>query len=136
MGSHSKSKHQRGEKEAYIKLAPKKKRKKKYPNTKHNFYTYTLSFSSSSSYENKLTKNPPRCATKMLPLSLWTTDPECARPGSPVTTPPEPSSPPSSAAPGIRASWSAWDKKTPTSATRPSPREVSSLSSTPSSMES
>merc|ERR1712142_707046 len=135
MGTHSKSKHQRGEKEAYIKLAPKKKkRKKNYPNTKHNFYTFTLS--SSSSYGNKLTKKPSRCATKMLPLSLWTTDPECARPDSPVTTPPEPSSPPSSAAPGIRASWSAWDKKTPTSATRPSPREVSSPSSTLSSMES
>lgn len=36
------------------------------------------------------------------PHSLLTTDPECAKPDSPVTTPPVLSSPPSSVAPDIR----------------------------------
>ena len=48
----------------------------------------------------------------------------CARPASPVTTPPAPSSPRLSAAPVTRVSWSAWARRTRTSATRPSPSVV------------
>merc|ERR1711971_126191 len=46
------------------------------------------------------------------------------------------SSPPLSAVPVTRVSWSAWDRRTPTSVTRPSPRGVSSPCSTPLSTES
>merc|ERR1739838_700139 len=70
-----------------------------------------------------------KCATKMMRSLrlLWTMDPECARPVSPVTTLPAPSSLPASAARVTSASWSAWDRRTPTSVMRPSLREVSSL---------
>merc|ERR1711971_351164 len=46
------------------------------------------------------------------------------------------SSPPLSAVPATRESWSVWDRRTPTSVTRPSPRGVSSPCSTPLSTES
>merc|ERR1711974_276109 len=45
------------------------------------------------------TKPPPPCVTRMLLLWSLTTAPACARPVSPETTLPAPSSPPSSAAP-------------------------------------
>merc|ERR1712038_1894421 len=67
-----------------------------------------------------------RCVTRMLLLSLLTTDPECARLDSPEMTLPELSSPPSLVAPVTRVSWSVWDRRTPMLETRPSPREVSS----------
>merc|ERR1711931_438289 len=66
--------------------------------------------------------NQSSCVTTMLPRWWWTMAPVCARPGSPVTTPPAPSSLPSSAAPVIRASWSAWDKRTRTSEARLNPK--------------
>merc|ERR1712243_183927 len=74
-------------------------------------------------------QNNRKCATTMMrSLRLLSTmDPECARPASPVTTLPAPSSLPSSAARVTSASWSAWDRRTPTSVMRPSQREVSSL---------
>merc|ERR1711962_1083572 len=77
----------------------------------------------------KKKQNKQRCVTtrKNLLRWLWTMDQECARPVSPVMTLPAPSSLPSSAAHVTSASWSAWDRRTPTSVTRPSPREVSSL---------
>ena len=43
--------------------------------------------------------------TRRLPPSSWTMVPACARPVSPATTPPAPSSPPSSAALAIRYDW-------------------------------
>merc|ERR1712110_105055 len=73
----------------------------------------------------------PRCVTRTLLLLLLTMAPACARLDSPEMTLPELSSPPSWAAPATRESWSVWDRRTPTSVTRPSPREVSSPSSTP-----
>merc|ERR1711936_934102 len=77
-----------------------------------------------------------RCVTRTLLLLLLTMAPACARLDSPEMTLPELSSPPSWAAPATRESWSVWDRRTPTSVTRPSPREESSPSSTPSSTES
>merc|ERR1712126_658938 len=65
----------------------------------------------------------PRCVTRTLPLLSVTMAPACARPASPETTPPGPSSPPSLDVPVTGVSWSAWDRRTPTSVTRPSPRE-------------
>merc|ERR1712155_496942 len=56
--------------------------------------------------------NPPTCVTMMLLPWSSTTAPACARLASP----------PSSAAPVIRESWSAWDRRTLTLETRPSPR--------------
>merc|ERR1711990_27758 len=88
------------------------------------------------SFEAKLTTTTKCVTTRKLPLWLWTMDPECARPVSPATTLPAPSFPPSSDAHVTSASWSAWDRRTPTSVTRPSPREVSSLRNTPSNTES
>merc|ERR1711884_163976 len=76
------------------------------------------------------------CVTRTLLLLLLTMAPACARLDSPEMTLPELSSPPSWAAPATRERWSVWDRRTPTSVTRPSPREVSSPSSTPSSTES
>merc|ERR1711899_552282 len=78
----------------------------------------------------------PRCVTRTLLLLSATMAPACARPASPETTPPGPSSPPLSDVPATRESWSVWDRRMPMSVTRPSPREVSSPSSTPSSTES
>merc|ERR1711973_1176 len=78
----------------------------------------------------------PRCVTRTLPLLLLTMAPACARLDSPEMTLPEPSSPPSSVAPATREWWSVWDRRTPMSVTRPSPRGVSSPSSTPWSTES
>merc|ERR1712223_109378 len=66
------------------------------------------------------------CVTKTLLPWLLTMAPACARLASPEMTPPELSSPPSSAAPATRESWSVWDRRTPMSVTRPSPREESS----------
>merc|ERR1712088_819496 len=73
----------------------------------------------------------PRCVTRTLPLLSVTMAPACARPASLETTPPGLSSPPSLAVPVTRVSWSAWDRRMPTSVTRPSPRGVSSPLSTP-----
>merc|ERR1711997_1254617 len=53
------------------------------------------------------------CVTKTLPLSSLTMAPACARPVSPVMTPPGPSSPPLSVALATRVSWSVWVKRTP-----------------------
>merc|ERR1711936_531259 len=78
----------------------------------------------------------PRCVTRTLLPLLLTMAPACARLDSPEMTLPELSSPPSWAAPATRESWSVWDRRTPTSVTRPSPREESSPSSTPLSTES
>merc|ERR1712198_296061 len=77
-----------------------------------------------------------RCVTRTLLLLSATMAPACARPASPETTPPGPSSPPSLDVPATRESWSVWDRRTPTSVTRPSPRGVSSPCSTPLSTES
>merc|ERR1712061_655258 len=60
-----------------------------------------------------------RCVTKTLLPSLLTMAPACARLASPEMTLPELSSPPSSAAPATRESWSVWDRRTPMSVTRP-----------------
>merc|ERR1712061_514682 len=77
-----------------------------------------------------------RCVTKTLLPSLLTMAPACARLASPEMTLPELSSPPSSAVPTWGESWSVWDRRTPMSVTRPSPRGVSSPRSTPWSTES
>merc|ERR1712165_336578 len=77
-----------------------------------------------------------RCVTRTLLRLSATMAPACARPASPETTPPGPSSPPLSDVPATRVSWSVWDRRMPTLVTRPSPRGVSSPSSTPSSTES
>merc|ERR1712203_1006927 len=63
-----------------------------------------------------------RCVTRTLLRLSATMAPACARPASPETTPPGPSSPPLSDVPATRVSWSVWDRRTPTSVTRPSPR--------------
>merc|ERR1712200_287803 len=75
--------------------------------------------------KDKTFKNRKCATTKRLLRWLCTMDPECARPASPVMTLPAPSSLPSSVAHVTLVSWSAWDRKMPTSVTRPSPREVS-----------
>merc|ERR1712061_527476 len=51
-----------------------------------------------------------RCVTKTLLSWLLTMAPACARLASPEMTLLELSSPPSSAAPATRESWSVWDK--------------------------
>merc|ERR1712026_389290 len=68
----------------------------------------------------------PKCVTTKLLLLLLTMAPACARLDSPEMTLPELSSPPLLAAPATRVSWLVWDRRTPMSVTRPSPREVSS----------
>merc|ERR1711930_39422 len=68
----------------------------------------------------------PPCVTRTLLLLLLTMAPACARLDSPEMTLPELSSPPLLDAPATRESWSVWDRRTPMSVTRPSPREVSS----------
>merc|ERR1712142_1206048 len=65
------------------------------------------------------TRNPPHWLSTMAPA--------CARPASPVTTLPAPSSLPWSAGPNTPESWSVWATRTPTSATRLSPRGILSL---------
>merc|ERR1712029_1243979 len=55
-------------------------------------------------------KTNSRCVTKTQLLWSLTMAPACARPVSPVMTPPGLSSPPSSVAQGTRASWSVWDR--------------------------
>merc|ERR1711890_99570 len=70
------------------------------------------------------------CVTRTLLLLSATMAPACARPASPETTPPGLCSPPSWAAPATRVSWSVWDRRTPTSVTRPSPRGASSPTGT------
>merc|ERR1712037_238489 len=59
------------------------------------------------------------CVTRTLLLWSLTMAPACARPVSPEMTLPAPSSPPSLAVPVTRESWSAWDRRTPTSETGP-----------------
>merc|ERR1712020_674381 len=71
-----------------------------------------------------------RCVTRTLLLLSATMAPACARPASPETTPPGPSSPPSLDVPATRESWSVWDRRTPMSVTRPSPRGESSPTGT------
>merc|ERR1711988_749667 len=71
--------------------------------------------------------NNPRCVTKTLLPSLLTMAPACARLASPEMTLPELSSPPLSAVPATRESWSVWDRRTPMSVTRPSPRGILTL---------
>merc|ERR1712080_245853 len=63
-------------------------------------------------FPEKTHKNS-RCVTRTLPLWSVTMAPACARPASPETTPPGPSSPPSLDVPGTRMSWLAWDRRTP-----------------------
>nr|AAV71158.1 beta-actin [Macrobrachium rosenbergii] len=70
------------------------------------------------------------------PPWLQTTAPEIARPASLVTMHHELCSDPSSADNVIRVRWSAWARRTRTSATRPRASEVSSLRNTPSSTAS
>merc|ERR1712012_187277 len=55
-------------------------------------------------------KTATKCVTMRLPLWSWTTGPECARPASPETTPPGPSSPPSLDVPGTRVSFGMGQK--------------------------
>merc|ERR1712210_93908 len=69
----------------------------------------------------------PRCVTRTLLLLSATMAPACARPASPETMPPGPSSPPSLDVPATRESWSVWDRRTLTSVTRPSPRGILTL---------
>merc|ERR1711941_153786 len=71
-----------------------------------------------------LSDHQPPCVTRTLLLLSSTMAPACARPASPVMTPPGLSSPPSLDAPGIRVSWWVWDRRTPMLETRPSPRGV------------
>merc|ERR1711971_1485400 len=80
-----------------------------------------------STFSPKDKKTATKCVTMKLRLWSWTTGPACARPGLPETMPPGLSSPPLLAVPVTRVSWSAWDRRTPTSVTRPSPRGVSTL---------
>merc|ERR1711872_171780 len=95
----------------------------------NKLHTRTLQSKKLFLSKKKQRQNKQRCVTTRMNLLrwLWTMDQECARPDSPVMTLPAPSSLPSSAARVTSASWSAWDRRTPTSVTRPSPREVSSL---------
>merc|ERR1711928_14825 len=72
-------------------------------------------------------KTATKCVTMRLPLWSWTTGPACARPASPETTPPGPSSPPSLDVPGTRVSWLAWDRRTPMLVMKPSPRGILTL---------
>merc|ERR1712117_443042 len=71
---------------------------------------------------NTYSNQQSKCVTTKLPLLLLTTAPACARLDSPEMTLPEPCSPPLLGDPGTRVSWSAWDRRTPTSETRPRPR--------------
>merc|ERR1712111_146162 len=98
--------------------------------------TPILCFWIQSHFRPTALKKPSRCVTKTPPLWLLTMAPACARPVSPVTTPPGPSSHPSLVAQGTWVSWSVWVRRTPTSVTRPSPRGVSLPRSTPLSTES
>merc|ERR1719159_1634122 len=73
-------------------------------------------------------KPQPRCATTRKPRRWSLTMARgWLRLASPGTTLPAPSSPPSSAVLAMSPSWSAWETRTPTSVTRPSPREYSLL---------
>merc|ERR1712072_53233 len=75
---------------------------------------------SSFDCELRLTSINQDVTRTLLPLCA-TMAPACARPASPETTLPGPSSPPSLDVPATRVSWSVWDRRTPTSVTRPSP---------------
>merc|ERR1712145_8036 len=77
-----------------------------------------------------------RCVTKTLLLLLLTMALACAKLVSLEMTLPELSSPPLLAVPATRVLWSVWDRRMPMLEMRPSPREVSLLSSTPLNMES
>merc|ERR1712105_20939 len=71
--------------------------------------------------------NTSRCVTRTLLPWLLTMAPACARLDSLEMTLPELSSPPLSAVPATRESWSVWDRRTPMSVTRPSPRGILTL---------
>merc|ERR1712072_714016 len=68
-----------------------------------------------------------RCVTRTLLLLSATMAPAYARPASPETTPPGPSSPPSLDVPATRESWSVWDRRMPTSVTSQSKRGILTL---------
>merc|ERR1712012_636678 len=71
-----------------------------------------------------------KCVTTKLLLLLLTMDLVCAKLALPEMMLPEPSSPPLLEDPDTRESWLVWDRRTPMLEMRPSPREVSSPSST------
>ena len=73
-----------------------------------------------------------KCVTKTLLLLSWTTVPACAKPALLATTRHAPSFRRSSDDRATRESWSAWDRRTPTSATKRRASAVSSRSNTPS----
>merc|ERR1712212_689780 len=75
----------------------------------------------------------PCATTRRQQLWSLTMAPVWSSVDSPEMTLPAPSSLPSLAALAMSQSWSVWATRTPTSVTRPSPREVSSPRSTPSS---
>merc|ERR1711872_444408 len=83
-----------------------------------------------------LKNNKSRCVTKTLLLSLLTMASACARLDSPEMTLPELSSHPLLEDQDTRVSWSVWDRRMPMLEMRLSPREASSLLSTPLSTES
>merc|ERR1711872_929450 len=84
----------------------------------------------------KVEQTYQRCVTKTLLLLLLIMAPACARLDLLEMTLPELSSPQLLDVPVTRESWSVWDRRMPMLVMRPSPREVSSPSSTPLSTES
>merc|ERR1712010_210146 len=94
--------------------------------------TSSLKQSAPKQYNSKQSK----CVTRTSLLWSVTMAPACARLALLGTMPPGPSSPPSLDVPATRVSWSVWDRRMPTSVTRPSPRGVSLPRSTPLSTES
>merc|ERR1712072_298511 len=72
--------------------------------------------------QNPYSSKKSKCVTRTLPLWSVTMAPACARLALLETTPPGPFSHPSLDVPATRVSWLAWDRRTPTSVTRPSPR--------------
>merc|ERR1711868_253895 len=96
-----------------------------------NLQTVNTTFLISANY-----KHNSRCVTMMLLPSLLTMAPACARLDSPEMTLPELSSHPLLEDQDTRVSWSVWDRRMPMLEMRLSPREVSSLLSTPLSTES
>jgi len=81
-----------------------------------NIEAVTVEFS-----PNKLS----RCVTKTQLLWSLTMAPACAKPVSPVMTPPGLSSHPLLDVPATRVSWSVWDKRMPMLEMKLNPREVS-----------
>merc|ERR1712198_485541 len=72
-------------------------------------------------------KTTTTSVTKIWPLLSLTTAPACARPASPETTLPALCSPPLSADPVTRVSWSVWARRTLMSETRPRARGILTL---------